>query len=96
MSHAGGITKPKHGEKMIEVKIKFWTNGIANREGYIMPKHAWGSGVVYMERNESHGIIPRNPRHFHSLMDISSVIEKVLIQHEITLNKGRVMEKYLE
>lgn len=96
MSHAGGAIKPKYGEKMIEIKIRFWTNDIANREGHIMPKHAWVSGVVRMERNDSHGINPGNPRPFNSLMDISGVIEKVLIQHEIILHKDRVMEKYFE
>ena len=30
----------EHGEKMIEVKIRFWTNSIAEQEGKIIPKHA--------------------------------------------------------
>lgn len=55
---------PNLNEKMIEVKIRFWTNTIASESGKVVPKHAQASGVVSMERNKSHGIIPGNPRHF--------------------------------
>jgi hypothetical protein len=48
----------KHGEKMIEVKLRFWTNDIAEKKGDVIPKHAWSSGVVRVERNDSHGIKP--------------------------------------
>jgi hypothetical protein len=43
------------GEKMIEIKIRFWTDEIAAEPGKIVPKHAWTSGVVRIERNPSHG-----------------------------------------
>ncbi len=95
MSHEGRATKPKYGEKMIEVKIRFWTNEIADVEGYIIPKHAWVSGVVRMERNASHGIVPDWPRHFNSLMAIPAAIEKTLIQHDIVLHRDRNMDKYI-
>jgi len=29
------------GEKMIEVRISFWTNKIAAKKDEIVPKHAW-------------------------------------------------------
>ena len=45
----------KHGSKMIEVKVRFWTNDLAEEKGRIRPKHAWGSGVVRIARNDSHG-----------------------------------------
>ena len=86
----------KHGERMIEVKIRFWTNDIAEGDGVIIPKHAWASGVVRMERNESHGIIPESPKPFHSLLDLTAVIEKVLISHGITLYANRKMKKYFK
>lgn len=95
MSHAGQAIRPRYGEKMIEVRIRFWTNQIADEEGYIVPKHAWTSGVVRMESNDSHGIIPSYPRPFNSLMEIPAVIEKVLIQHGIMLHRERRMGKYL-
>jgi hypothetical protein len=31
----------KHGSKMIEVKVRFWTNDLAERKDRIIPKHAW-------------------------------------------------------
>ena len=30
----------KHGKKMIEVRVRFWTDDIANEEDRILPKHA--------------------------------------------------------
>jgi hypothetical protein len=42
----------KHGERMVEIRVRFWTNGIAPGKGQIRPKHAWSGGVVLMERNE--------------------------------------------
>ena len=86
----------KHGEKMIEIKLRFWTNDIAEEKGNIVPKHAWTSGVVRIERNDSHEIQPSNPLPFHSLLDIGAVVEKVLIKHEIVLHPGRRDQKYLK
>ena len=85
-----------HGQKMIEVKIRFWTNDIAEGKGKIVPKHAWSSGVVRMEGNKSHSIEPENPLPFHSLMDVSAAIEKVLINHDIVLHPSRRTKKYTE
>jgi hypothetical protein len=86
----------QQGERMIEIKVRFWTNGIADGKGIIQPKHAWSSGAVRIERNESHGIVPQKSLPFHSLMDLTSVIEKVLVAHNITLHSSRKMRKYFE
>lgn len=85
----------RQGEKMIEVKIRFWTNDLA-AEGRIRPKHAWGSGVVRLERNHSHGITPGQPIVFQSLLDLGSAIEKALIANEVVLHPSRRMRKYME
>jgi hypothetical protein len=85
----------KQGEKMIEVKLRFWTNDIAEAEGKIVPKHAWSGGVVRIERNASHGIDPGAPVPFHSLLDVGTKIEKVLIDHGIVLHPGQRMQKYI-
>ncbi len=87
--------KAKHGEKMIEIKLRFWTNDIAQNSGELIPKHAWSSGVVRVERNETHGIVPGSPKPFHSLLDIGSVVERVLIEQGITLHPSEKMQKYL-
>jgi hypothetical protein len=83
-----------HGERMIEVKVRFWTNDLSGESGKIISKHAWSSGVVRMERNPSHGIEPKHPRIFHSLLDIGAVMEKVLIEHGVVLHPSRKMKKY--
>ena len=86
----------QHGQKMIEIQLRFWTNDIAEKKGQIVPKHAWTSGVVKVESNKSHGIQAKSPIPFHSLLDVGAVIEKALIQHGITLHPGRKMQKYIE
>jgi hypothetical protein len=85
----------KHGSKMIEVKVRFWTNDLAEGKGRIRPKHAWGSGVVRIARNDSHGIEPLAPVIFNSLSEIPMKIEKVLVDHAITIHKSERMKKYM-
>ncbi len=86
----------KHGQKMIEVRLRFWTNDLADKAGQIIPKHAWSSGVVRIEANKSHGIVPGAPKPFHSLLDVGAVIEKLLIEQGIVLHLNRRMQKYVE
>jgi hypothetical protein len=85
----------KQGEKMIEIRLRLWTNNIAPESGQIVPKHAWASGVVMIESNSSHGIKPKKARPFHTLLDVGGVIEKVLVEHEIVLHPSKKMQKYL-
>lgn len=85
----------EHGKKMIEVKLRFWTNEIAEEKGKVLPKHAWSSGVVRIDSNSSHGIVPASPKPFHSLLDIGAVVEAVLIEHGIVLHPSSKMVKYL-
>lgn len=85
----------KHGEKMIEIKVRFWTDKIAPTPGKLLPKHARTSGVVRIEGNKSHGITPGRPRPFNSLLDVGAAIEKVLIDHGVVLHPSRRMRKYL-
>ncbi len=84
-----------HGEKMIEVKVRFWTDKIAAQKGKIIPKSAWTSGVVRIERNAAHGIRPSAPVPFNSLLDLGTAIEKVLIKHGVALRPSRKMRKYV-
>jgi hypothetical protein len=86
----------QQGERMIEIRIRFWTNELADEKGKIRPKHAWSSGMVIMDRNKSHGIVPKDPMPFNSLMDLLAVIERVLIAHGIILHAHRRMKKYFE
>lgn len=77
-----------HGKKMIEIKLRFWTDALAGEKGRILPKHCWGSGVIRIDRNELHGIKPAAPVPFNSLSEIMPKIEKVLRQHKIKVHFG--------
>lgn len=83
-----------YGEKMVELKLRFWTNDIAEGGGRILPKHAWSSGVVRVEANKSHGIVPGAPIPFQSLLDIGRAVEKCLIDQGIVLHASRRAQKY--
>ena len=91
---ANRSVKAQHRERMIEVKVRFFTDGMAEK-GYIIPKHAWTNGSIQMDRNNSHGIVPRTPLPFNSLMEIPSVIEKVLIRQGVNFRLARKMSKYI-
>lgn len=85
----------KHGQKMIEVKVRFWTDDMTDEKGKVIPKNAWTSGVVRVEKNDAHGIKPSAPVPFNSLLDLGASIEKVLIEHGVVLHPSRKMKKYL-
>jgi hypothetical protein len=86
----------KLGERTIELKIRFWTDGISREPGkQIVPKHAWTSGVVGMKTNEAHGIIPTKAKTFNSLLDLGAAIERTLKDNGIVLHKSRGMRKYV-
>jgi hypothetical protein len=74
---------------MIEVKLRFWTDDLAEARGSIIPRHAWTSGVVRIERNEAHGIAPKKPTPFNSLFEITNAVRDVLVEHGITLHPSR-------
>ena len=77
---------PARGDRMIELRVRFWTNGIASDEGKIVPRHAWDSGTVEMRSNESHGIVAKQAYHFYSLPELPYVIEKALISNGVRLH----------
>ncbi len=83
------------GEKMIEIKVRFWTDNISPEPDKIIPKSARASGVVRAQRNKAHGVESLSPKPFNSLMELNSVIEDVLLQHGITLHPSRKMQKYI-
>jgi hypothetical protein len=85
----------KYGQKMIEVKVRFWTDQIAKKKDKVIPKHAWAAGTVRIKRNDAHGIGPSSPIPFNSLLDLGLSIVKVLIAHGVILHPGRKMKKYI-
>jgi hypothetical protein len=85
----------KHGEKMIEVKIRFWTDELSPEPGKVIPKHAWTSGVVRIQGNKAHEIMPSRPKPFNSLLDVGLAIEKTLKENGIVLHLSRGMKRYV-
>ncbi len=87
--------KAPHGEKMLEIRLRFWTDEIAPVKGYVAPKHAWSSGVARIQTNASHGIHGGEEVIFNSLLEIPSAIEKILLSEGIQLHASRRMRRYL-
>ena len=87
----------EHGKKMIEVRVRFWTNDLGGGKGKILPKHAWGAGVVVIDSNNAHGISPSrsSPVPFNSIAEIPAKIEKVLIDHGVTIHPSSRMRRYI-
>ncbi|HBG62025.1 MAG: hypothetical protein A2Y03_06500 [Omnitrophica WOR_2 bacterium GWF2_38_59] len=85
----------KYGEKMIEIKVRFWTDQIAKDKGNIKPKHCWDAGVVRVKTNNVHDIKPKQPILFRSLMDIPRAIEDCLIENGITAHTENCSSKYI-
>ncbi len=83
------------GKRMIEVRVRFWTDGIVPREGRIRPKHAWTNGVVRIAPNDVHGTKPSNPRPFNSMGELGAKIETVLIEAGVKLHPNRKMQKLI-
>ena len=71
----------KHGQKMLEVRVRFWTDDIAKKKGEVIPKHAWGSGMINIDRNEAHGVVPEKWLAFNSMAEIPAVLEKCLTEN---------------
>ena len=86
--------KVEYGEKMIEVRVRFYTNNLAD-EGYIIPKHGWTNGAVQMDRNDFHKIESGKSFPFNSIMEIPAAIEKALVDQKIALHRVRRMSKYI-
>lgn len=78
-----------YGQRMIEIKVRFFTDGIADAEGHVRPKHAWNVGVVRIKSNAAHGIKQTRVRHFHSLDEIPAKIEEELAAHGVVLHQRK-------
>lgn len=75
----------RHGETTIEVRLRFWTNGIAETKGYVKEGHCWSSGMVIIPKNDLHEIDPQKVP-FNSLMEITRAIEEAMLGAGITIH----------
>ena len=85
----GDSVEAKHGEKMIEVKIRFWTDGLAEVPGHIKLKHCWSAGIVSVPKNESHGIASGNRKPFNSLMELTYAVEQAMADAGLRIHRGQ-------
>ncbi len=85
-----------NGERMIEMRVKLWTDEIATKKGDVLPKHAWDYGVVVITPNGTHGIKAAKPRPFNSLLELSAAIEKEIIAAGLTLHQGVGTRRYAQ
>ena len=92
----GAIETPaRDNEKMIELKIKFFTNNISVWKDYVVKKLGWQSGYVYASINKTHGIESKKPVFFHSLMELPQAIEETLLKQDIKLKSTKRTKEYL-
>jgi hypothetical protein len=84
----------EHGQKMIEVKIRFWTDAIATAQGQVVPKHGWTSGVVRIKSNPVHGFVDHDPIIFNTLAQVPAKIEELLIREGIVLRPTARTRRY--
>ena len=86
----------KRGEKTISLNVRLWTDGIAEKDGMIVPKHAVAAGEVQIRKNESHSIKPTGkPVIFNTPMQLLKAIEELLIRERITLHLSSTMRGYV-
>lgn len=86
----------KHGEKMIEVRLRFWTNDISPIKDEILPKQGWTAGKAYMVKNDAHGIAGKANTQFNSLLQIGEAVGKVLVAEGVTLRPNGMDAKLVE
>jgi hypothetical protein len=81
--------KPVHGEKMIELTLRFWTNGISKKGGYVVKRECWDAGVVYVRSNGTHGLAKDgHPIPFNSLPELAGTVQNALIKSGVRLHPG--------
>ena len=88
--------KPVKERKLIWVNIGFWTDGIAEKKGDIIPRHAWAGGVIRIPSSPLHGlkhIKGRRNAIFSSLAEIGVKIEDELAAHDVHLRPSKKRKK---
>ena len=94
-SEMSNVIEAPHGQKMITLSIRLWTNNIAPK-GKQLAKHAWAAGQVTVDRNDAHGIegTRKGVGMFHTLLGLNSAIEEALKDQGIVLHANEKMTAY--
>jgi hypothetical protein len=72
----------------IGVTIRLWTDGIAGKEGYIVPGHAWAGGTIYVQANPAHGIRAGKAVPFNRWAELPLKLEEALEAAGVRLHIG--------
>jgi hypothetical protein len=84
-----------HGQKMITLKVRFWTDNISKKPGAQLKKECWDAGVVSIAGNRSHGFQTETETlPFNSLPQLLSTLEKLFIKHGIQMHLGSTSIRY--
>lgn len=78
-----GEVEAKPGERMIELKVAFFTDDIANTAGKVVPKVCWDVGTVRLLANATHGVKSSEPYIFNGLSELLTTIERLLVDNGI-------------
>jgi hypothetical protein len=76
-------------QKTIEVRLRFWTDGLAGREGNILPAVCWDSGKAFVIANSAHGIGAGAQVDFKDLAGIPRAVAKSLDSAGVTVRKSK-------
>jgi hypothetical protein len=75
-----------HGDKTVEITIRFWTDQLADEKGKLLPKHINNSGKIRMSANKTHGIPSEEAMIFDSITELPAKIEELLEHHKIVVH----------
>lgn len=95
MTLSNGTSTAPYGQKMIQVKLYFFTDTIAP-EGQIRPGHATASGFVGVKSNPAHGIEGGEQIPFNRVSEILPAIEDALAKSGVTLHLDGPAKKLYE
>ena len=79
--------KARPGERTIQVRVHFWTDGIASEgRGYVQPRVAWDYGSVDVKANKTHGIRAQaSPVLFNRFDDLPQAVLTAVQQADVEL-----------
>jgi hypothetical protein len=60
----------------------------------VLPKNAWGAGVLRLEPNPAHGIVSGEPLTFNSMQELPWKIERLLRANGIVLHLSDQERRY--
>ena len=85
----------KNSNRMISIELKFFVNDM-NENNDIEPGHMWDQGTIHLLPNAQHGILERKVEHFHSLMDISGALERLIWDNGLKVHVGGRSINYVD